>query len=222
MFVYGDFEVPSPSEEQTAQQYDPDKETVSSWVKEYISSNPWLVPISTTYINDNFNLWGLNSEIKNYSPALKMIKGVDLQLTDEERESIKEEAIKLFNLIHQRYLLTFAGVKQLQVKYLAETYGKCPRVSCHHAKLLPIGLSPHYGEEHVKLYCPCCKEVYDTLPEYEKYDGAAFGPYCPSFFQQALDCEMTFPKCQKTDLTILGIPIEPGEMNRCALLRSTQ
>ena len=39
MFVYGDFEVPSLSEQQIQQQYEAEKENVSQWVKNYTSEN---------------------------------------------------------------------------------------------------------------------------------------------------------------------------------------
>lgn len=219
MFVYGDYEVPTPSDQQSAQQYDTEKDNPSEWVKKYSENKPWLVQVSQSYICDNFNLWGLSSEFDHYAIALKIIKGNEVNVEEEEREEVDEEVEKLYNLIHQRFLLTFNGVRLLQKKYLAEVYGKCPRVSCHHAKLLPIGLSPNYGEQKVKLYCTCCKEIYDAGEGSEKYDGAAFGPYCPTFFQEALMCEFPFPKCVETELSILGIKIEPGDkMNRSGII----
>ena len=48
------------------------------------------------------------------------------------------------------------------------TVGSCPRVCCKHQHLLPIGESDNPGVSTVKLFCPCCKEIYYPPPEFER------------------------------------------------------
>lgn len=59
-------------------------------------------------------------------------------LSDEELENIdleankvsKEEAIKLYKLVHQRYIQTEQGLKKMEAKFLRGDFGFCPRVLC--------------------------------------------------------------------------------------------
>lgn len=45
-------------------------------------------------------------------------------------------------------------------------FGKCPCYRCQNTPLLPTGLSDENNVEPLKLFCPCCKEIYNTQPPY--------------------------------------------------------
>ena len=184
------------------------------WVSDLVSANPWLCTVEESYINDNFNLYGLSNSVSDYQNALRVIRGhyYDISSSKSQNE-LMQSAKVLYGLIHARYLLTFNGVKEIQKKFEKGLYGYCPRVSCKNQPLLPIGLSPTPGEMAVKTYCPSCQDIYETD---SKIDGAYFGPYFPHFFVQALKDEVTFQKPEPTQLSVFGIPIDPqSSMNRC-------
>lgn len=184
----------------------------SEWVLEFVKNNDWLCTVEESYINDNFNLYGLSTNINDYSNAIKIVRGNFVDLTVEQ-EKVEKNAEILYGLIHQRYLMTFAGIKAMEKRYESGLYGHCPRVGCCHQNLLPVGLSPHPGVDTVKTFCPSCQDVYDT--DYQ-LDGACFGPYFPHFFVQALRGDLKLNKPQPTKLTYMDIPIDDdSNMNRC-------
>ena len=186
----------------------------SEWVNDFVSANPWLCIVEDTYVNDNFNLYGLSSSVNDYQNALRIIRGqyYDIQSSQSHSE-LQKSARTLYGMIHSRYLLTFNGVKEMHKKYERAAFGYCPRVACKNQPLLPIGLSPNPGESTVKTYCPACQDVYDADCD---LDGSYFGPYFPHFFIQALKDDVTFEKPEPTVLSIFGIPIDSqSPMNRC-------
>lgn len=40
-------------------------------------------------------------------------------------------------------------------------FGRCPCYRCQWTPLLPTALSDKPNSDSVKLFCPCCKEVYN-------------------------------------------------------------
>jgi casein kinase II subunit beta len=172
-----------------------------------VERNPWLCCVEQSYLDDNFNLYGLSNEMEDYPTVLKVVRGEEV----EDAEDLQDRAEVLYGLIHARYLLTFHGIKELQPKYRSHAYGTCPRVACNEQPLLPIGLSPTPGACNVKTYCPCCEDLYDTDIQ---LDGAFFGPYCAHFFLQALKGDIIVESKVSTTFTFMGIPIAPdSEMN---------
>ena len=186
----------------------------SEWVTDFVAQNPWLCVVDDTYINDNFNLYGLSGSVNDYQNALRIIRGHYYDLPNSRSHSeLQKSAQILYGLIHARYLLTYNGVKEMQKKFDKAIFGYCPRVSCKNQPLLPIGLSPNPGEQKVKTYCPACQDVYDCDCD---ADGSYFGPYFPHFFIQAIKDEVTLQKPEPTKLSLFGVPIGPDSpMNRC-------
>lgn len=186
----------------------------SEWVIEHVQQNDWLCVVEDSYLNDNFNLYGLSSMSENYNQILKIIRGqyYDFSINSSQTQ-IQKECVTLYGLIHARYLLTLNGVRSMQTKFEKGIFGYCPRIACKRQTLLPIGLSPNPGDMKVKTFCPCCNDIYDTNSE---LDGAYFGPYFPHFFMQALKTEVKFTEREPTKLTFLGVPISSkSDMNRC-------
>ena len=183
------------------------------WINEFVSSSDWITFVDEVYLNDNFNLYGLSSVVEGYNSFIQFLRGHFFELPpDMSHKQALKEIEKLYTLIHARFLLTYAGVKKARKKYEKGVYGQCPRVECNRQNLLPIGLTPNYGEGKVKTYCPCCHDIYETDVD---LDGALFGPYFPHFLLQASHDEMQFQPVKRSSPTFLGIPIEPDSEFGC-------
>ena len=84
--------------------------------------------------------------------------------------------IILYAMIHQRFLLTKAGMSKIADRYTNGTFGTCPRSYCDSAHVLPIGLSDSPHQSHVKIFCPRCVDVYfPPSAQYNRVDGCAWG-----------------------------------------------
>lgn len=209
MFLFkGAITKPPKQKQQVTSINDESDMSACEWINEFVSKSEWLTFVDETYLNDNFNLYGLNSIIEGYSEVVKFLRGQFYELPQEmTMKMLLKEAEKLYSLVHARYLLTYAGVKKVRKKYESGVFGKCPRVACNHHNLLPIGLTPSYGEEKVKAYCPCCHDIYNTT---ENLDGALFGPYFPHFLLQGAHDNIQFAEVKQNPQTFFGIPIEPN------------
>lgn len=160
-----------------------------SWINWFCSlkGNEFYVEVEESWIEDDFNLYGLSDLVENYDFALDVIldRGTDLQLSPEQASVIDLSAEILYGLIHARYILTTQGLEQIRSKYENEVFGKCPRVFCEEQNLLPVGQSDLPRVSNVKLYCPKCQDIY--TPKYSRHatiDGAHFGTTLPQLFLQ--------------------------------------
>ncbi|KAF3914478.1 hypothetical protein AA313_de0205065 [Arthrobotrys entomopaga] len=96
---------------------------------------------------------------------------------------IESSAELLYGLVHQRYILSRPGMQQMYEKYLGAHFGHCPRVFCNNARVLPCGSTDTPNMDTVKLFCPCCLDIY-TPPNsrFQQVDGAFFGTSFASLF----------------------------------------
>ncbi|KAG6020565.1 casein kinase 2 regulatory subunit [Claviceps sp. Clav32 group G5] len=156
-----------------------DSDYTSYWRDWFISSrgNEYFCEIDEEYLNDRFNLTGLNTEVQYYQYALDLVTDVfDLDCDDEMRETIEKSARHLYGLVHARYIVTTRGLSKMLEKYKKAEFGKCPRVNCHSHPLLPLGLNDTPNVTPVKLYCGRCEDTYNPKSSrHATIDGAYFG-----------------------------------------------
>ncbi|KAL9106750.1 MAG: hypothetical protein Q9227_008249 [Pyrenula ochraceoflavens] len=84
----------------------------------FISSrgNEYFCEIDEDYLNDRFNLTGLNTEVQNYQYALDLITDVfDLDCDDDVRDHIDKSARHLYGLVHARYIVTTRGLAKMVI-----------------------------------------------------------------------------------------------------------
>mmetsp|Transcript_2500 Transcript_2500/g.5927 ORF Transcript_2500/g.5927 Transcript_2500/m.5927 type:complete len:184 (+) Transcript_2500:966-1517(+) len=84
----------------------------------------------------------------------------------------------LYLMVHSRFCQSARGLDSLKRIVRVEMFGKCPRVSCGGAPLLPYGASNDFSgvlrNSFCQRFCPKCGEVWIWWDS--KTDGCAFGP----------------------------------------------
>ncbi|EGO01950.1 hypothetical protein SERLA73DRAFT_85996 [Serpula lacrymans var. lacrymans S7.3] len=161
-----------------------------TWISWFCSlpGHEYFCEVSEDFIEDDFNLTGLNVMVPFWKEAMDMVLDVE---PDEDTSKIPDVSIVeasaelLYGLVHQRYILTRAGLQAMVDKYENSVFGVCPRVYCVGCNVVPCGRSDLPGLDTVKLFCPNCNDIY-TPPSsrFQGVDGAFFGTtFSHLFFQ---------------------------------------
>lgn len=175
-------------EEESESWSDEESETSEdiSWVSWFCSlkGNEFFAQVPEDYLQDDFNLTGLSSQVPYYDYALDMVLDVDSpqddMLTEEQQEVVEQAAEILYGLIHARYIVTTRGLSAMLEKCKTFDFGRCSRASCQGQAVLPAGLSDLPQKETVKVFCPRCKDIF--LPKSRRrgvIDGAYWGTTFP-------------------------------------------
>ncbi|KAH9607095.1 hypothetical protein KSS87_005024 [Heliosperma pusillum] len=166
----------------------------TSWISWFctLRGNEFFCEVDDDYIQDDFNLCGLSSQVPYYDYALDLILDVESShgdmFTEEQNELVESAAEMLYGLIHARYILTSKGMAAMLEKFKNYDCGRCPRAFCVGQPCLPVGQSDLPRSSTVKIYCPKCEDIYYPRSKYQgNVDGAYFGTTFPHLFL------MTYP-----------------------------
>ncbi|XP_078439993.1 putative casein kinase II subunit beta-4 isoform X2 [Wolffia australiana] len=161
----------------------------TSWISWFcnLRGNEFFCEVDDEYIQDDFNLCGLSSQVPYYDYALDLILDVESSQSDsftgEQNELIESAAEMLYGMIHVRYILTSKGMTAMLEKYKCYDFGRCPRIYCCGQPCLPVGQSDIPRSSTVKIYCPKCEDIYYPRSKYQgNVDGAYFGTTFPHLF----------------------------------------
>ncbi|KAH7277083.1 hypothetical protein KP509_39G033700 [Ceratopteris richardii] len=179
----------------------------TSWISWFcgLRGNEFFCEVDDEYIQDDFNLSGLSSQVPYYEYALDLIldaesPSVDM-LTEEQNEMVESAAEMLYGLIHVRYILTSKGLNAMLEKYKNMDFGRCARVYCGGQPCLPVGHSDIPRTATVKIYCPKCEDIYYPRSKYQgNIDGAYFGTTFPHLFL------MSYPYMKPVKPTVSYVP----------------
>lgn len=182
---------------------DPEDDYVP-WIQQFCEAfgHDYFVPVAQEFIDDDFNLTGLSLQVPYYREALYTI--LDYQVETAEgsnsgsgtvtsggsgagkRNDLPNKALLshsaelLYGLIHARYITSKPGLTAMASKFERSEFGICPRYYCDGMHLIPVGATDIPGQETVRLYCPCCSDIYLPLSSrYLNIDGAFFGTTFP-------------------------------------------
>ncbi|OIT39946.1 PREDICTED: casein kinase II subunit beta-1-like [Nicotiana attenuata] len=161
----------------------------TSWITWFcnLRGNEFFCEVDDDYIQDDFNLCGLSSQVPYYDFALDLILDVESShgdmFTEGQNELVESAAEMLYGLIHVRYILTSKGMAAMLEKYKNYDFGRCPRVYCSGQPCLPVGQSDIPRSSTVKIYCPKCEDIYYPRSKYQgNIDGAYIGTTFPHLF----------------------------------------
>ncbi|KAK6876417.1 Casein kinase II subunit beta [Candida tropicalis] len=100
-------------------------------------------------------------------------------------------------------------------KFERNDFGSCPRYFCDGMHLIPVGSTDVPGQETVRLFCPCCNDIY--IPSSSRYlniDGAFFGTTFPGLLVKMFpeienQCRIRINKFSQNDfgLKLFGFKI---------------
>ncbi|KAL2962472.1 hypothetical protein AAZX31_17G144800 [Glycine max] len=145
----------------------------TSWISWFcnLRGNEFFCEVDDDFVQDDFNLCGLSSQVPYYDYALDLILDVESShgdtFTEDQNELIESAAEMLYGLIHARYILTSKGMAAMLHKYKNYDFGRCPRVFCSGQPCLPVGQSDVPRSSTVKIYCPRCEDIYYPKSKYQ-------------------------------------------------------
>ncbi|KAL7548816.1 hypothetical protein ACHAWF_012102 [Thalassiosira exigua] len=174
-----------------------------SWIAWFcnLRGNEFFCEVDEDYVQDDFNLTGLNGLVPYYDYALDMVLDVEMpmedSLTEEQQEIVESAAEMLYGLIHARYIVTNRGMHAMYEKYRSASFGRCPHVFCQGQPVLPVGLSDLPRNYTVNVFCPRCHGLFfPKSTRQANIDGAYFGTTFPHLYL------MTHPEM---------IPVRPSQ-----------
>lgn len=190
-----------------------------SWIAWFCSlrGNEFFCEVDEDYIQDDFNLTGLNSLVPYYDYALDMVLDVELpiedSLTEEQQEIVESAAEMLYGLIHARYIVTNRGMHAMYDKYRNGSFGRCPHVFCQGQPVLPVGLSDLPRNYTVNVFCPRCHGLFfPKSTRQANIDGAYFGTTFPHLYLMTHPDMIPAKPSQLYEPRVYGFKVHPSSL----------
>lgn len=159
-----------------------EEETCIDWLLSQ-EGNHLLCRVEEDYIEDNFNLYGLNKIIPNFRDSIRLLlsdsASVEGCLEEGWVGPSYEHLLDLYGLIHARYILTSQGLSKMRRKLHNNVFGSCPEPEFAESSVLPVGLSDHLRQGPPVGYCLASGEIYKMGAWGDFLDGAYFGTSFP-------------------------------------------
>lgn len=220
---------------------DPEEEYVP-WIQQFCEAfgHDYFVPVAQDFIEDDFNLTGLSSQVPFYREALYTILDYQVETAEDagangagggpagskrpdlpNKANLSNLAELLYGLLHARYIILKPGLTAMASKFERSEFGICPRYHCDGMHLIPVGATDIPGQETVRLYCPCCNDIYLPLSlRYLNIDGAFFGTTFPGllvkmFTEIEKQCKMRIENVNQEELglRLFGFKINEASYN---------
>lgn len=187
----------------------------NTWIMQFCAKprNQFFCEVNEIFMEEDFNLNGLSQVVPRYKEALELILDLEHEspVALADTPAINESGELLYGLIHARYIITRPGLLAMAQKYKCNEFGTCPRVLCEDSGLLPVGRHDMPGYETVRLFCPCCRDLY--MPSSQRFleiDGAFFGSSFPAMLLQIMpeiELRATEMRKQISQLRIYGFKL---------------
>lgn len=214
---------------------DPEEDYIP-WIQQYceLFGHDYFVQVSQDFIEDDFNLTGLSQQVPYYREALYTILDYQVETAEDHNNDptndsrskrnpaelpnkalLAHSAELLYGLIHARFIVSKQGLTAMASKFERNDFGSCPRYFCDGMHLIPVGSTDVPGQETVRLFCPCCNDIY--IPSSSRYlniDGAFFGTTFPGLLVKMFpeienQCRIRINKFSQNDfgLKLFGFKI---------------
>ena len=142
-----------------------------------------------------------------------------VSIQDTKTHLTETEVIQIYMEIHRRFLQSEEGFAILVNRWRQGDFGSCSCWRCNGTHFLPVGLDTIPGVSSVKLFCPCCKEIYNPPVPYNCFqfcvrsllvlDGAFFARDIPRRFLSSYSGLVEKPKPEYRP-AIFGFVIHPS------------
>eukprot|EP00656_Telonema_subtile_P024674 TRINITY_DN2684_c0_g1_i2.p1 TRINITY_DN2684_c0_g1~~TRINITY_DN2684_c0_g1_i2.p1 ORF type:complete len:223 (-),score=59.05 TRINITY_DN2684_c0_g1_i2:291-959(-) len=153
-----------------------DEESAIEWLLAQ-PGNHLLVRVDEDYIEDSFNLYGLNKIIPNFRDTLRLLlttaEDAEICMEDDWIGPGYQSLLDLYGLIHARYILTTPGLNKMRRKLQNSAYGTSPNFP--EERVLPMGISDCLRAAPPVGYNITRGEVVPMPSWGDRLDGAYFG-----------------------------------------------
>ena len=190
-----------------------EEEEEMRWIEVFLNKeeNDWILRIPEDFIDDGFNLFGLEEKINNFDESISIIQG---EYSDSDIEVNEEEVTQAYYAIHSRYIISPSGLEEMKELFENKKFGICPRLECQGQAVLPYGISDLFGQDRTYIYCPCCQDIYEPYnSSILNLDGSAFGSNFATLFISTFLDEININEFIISKRLVYGFPLS-NEKNR--------